>query len=54
MDLKTLLKLPKLAKQAIQFFINTRLLLQLSYANLFSIEKNIFNINTKKTKIENI
>ena len=53
-DLKTLLGSSELIKQAAHFFINTRLLLQFSHANLSSTEEDVSDVDTGETEAEDI
>ena len=53
-DLKTLLELSELAKRAVQFLINTRLLTQFSWANLSSTEEDVSNVDIGETEAEDI
>ncbi len=53
-NLKTLLGSSELTKRAAQFLINTRLLLQFSYASLSSTEEDVSDVDTGETEAEDI
>ncbi len=53
-DLRTPLGSSESAKQVAQFFTNTRLLPQFSYASLSSTEKDVSDVDIEETKAEDI
>ncbi len=53
-DFKTLLGSLELTKRATHFFINTRLLVQFSHANLSSTEEDVSDVDTGGTEAEDI